>query len=319
MSVINVNTGTAGQAGSTAAELINELKTPMLAVQEFDDMLEQYVFEPVSLNNAGTVQFNRLERLGVALSPSTLTQGVAAKPEAVVINSVTITPEEYGRAVYFSSLAILTSRNDLVREMVRTLGYNVKETRDRLLYAIIDAATNTFRINDRANDNAIAVGDYVSYEEITQVQAVLDTAGAPKWPDGTYHLVLHTQQYASLQVDSNWLEATKFAFANELRRGEVKMISGVSVFKTNSNSFVKTASTTAGNSDSIRTGVLCGQGFAKVVDLKATKMHSQAPGQGSDWMERRHQLGWSGTFKGGITNQSFGRRVRGSSADAVAV
>ena len=319
MSVINVSTGTAGQAGSTAAELINELKRPMLANAEFDASLESYIFEPESLTNAKTIQWNRMERLGVGTTPAQLTEGVAPKPEPITINSVTATMEEYGRAVYFSSLSVLTARNPLVQNAIRILGYNVKEVRDRLLYAILDAATNTFRINDRANDNAIEVLDVISFEEIAEVKAVLKTAGAPVKPDGTYALVLHSTQYGNLTTDANWLAASQFAYAEDIRMGMVNMVLGVRTHETNSNSFVATASTTQGNSTKIRSGFIAGSGAAKVTDLQATQMHIQTPGQGSDWAKRRYQLGWTGVFKGAITNQTFLRRIRASSNDATAL
>lgn len=319
MSVINVSTGTSGQSGSTAAELVNELKKPMLANAEFDAVLEQFIFEPESLTNAKTIQWNRMERLPVAVTPAQLTEGVAPKPEPITINSITATMEEYGRAVYFSSLAVLSARNPLVQNAIRILGYNVKEVRDRLLYAILNAATNTFRINDRANDNAIAVGDVVSFEEIAEVKSVLKTAGAPMKPDGTYALVLHSTQYNNLSTDANWLAASQYAYAEDIRMGMVNMVLGVRTHESNSNSFTATASATAGNSSKIRSGFIAGSGAAKVTDLQATEMHIQAPGQGSDWTKRRYQLGWTGTFKGAITNQSFLRRLRASSNDATAV
>jgi len=319
MSVINVSTGTAGQAGSTAAGLVNDLKPVLLAVSEFDASTEQVIFETETITNAKTVQWNRLERMGVATTPAQLTEGVAPKPEAVTLNSVTATMEEYGRAVYFSSLAVLTTKSPLVQQQIKNLGYNLKETRDRLLYAILNAATNVSRVNDRANDNAIALGDVISFEEVQEFKSVLATAGAPKKPDGTYVLVLHTTQYGSLAVDPNWLAASQFAYADEIRQGMVNVVLGVRVHETNSNSYTATASTTSGNSSKIRSAFMAGAGAAKVTDLQATKVHMQAPGQGADWMERRYQMGWTGVFKGAITNQSFIRKIRASSNDATAV
>jgi len=316
---INVTTGSAGVAGSTAAELINMLRTPMLRVSEFDASLETFVFEPEQITNAKTIQWNRMERLGVANSPAQLTEGVAPKPVPLTINSVTATMEEYGNAVYISTFATLTARNNLVQNAVKILGYNNKEVRDRLLYAIANAATNVFRVNDRSTDNAIAVGDTISFEEISQMKAVLRGAGAPTKPDGRYHLVLHSQQYSNLETDANWLASAQFAYANEIRRGMVNEILGVVIHETNSNSFVTTASTTSGNSSAIRSAFICGAEAAKVTDLKATEMHMQAPGQGSDWTKRRVQLGWTNVFKGAIVNEAFIRKVRASSADATAV
>ena len=319
MPTINTTAGTAGQAGSTAAELINVLKTPMLLVPDFDNMLEMYLFEPIPLQGGKTIQRNRMERLGVASSPAQLTEGVAPNPRPVTINSVTATVEEYGDAVYFSSLAVLSAKNDLVREAVKILGLSLKETRDRLLYTVADAATNTFRVNDRANDNAITLGDKLSFEEISEVKGVLRTAGVPFKADGTYHLIVPSAQHQDLAVDNNWLNANQYAYPGEIRRGTVVMILGVSVFETNSNSFAATASTTTGNSSKIRSSFICGREAASVTDLEATQMHMQARGGGSDWTKRRVQMGWTGTFKSFVNNQTFLRRIRASSSDATAV
>jgi N4-gp56 family major capsid protein len=302
-----------------AAELVNQLVTPMLANAEFDASLESYIFEPSPLQNAKTIQWNRMERLGVALAPAQLTEGVAAQPVPLTINSVTATMEEYGNAVYISSLSLKASRNNLVQDAIRILGYNVKETRDRLLYAIADAATNVFRVNDRADDNATEVGDFLSFEEVSEVKSALAAAGTPKKGDGFYHLVTHSRQYSNLETDANWLAASQFAYADDIRKGRVNMILGVVVHETNSNSFAATVSTTAGNSSKIRSFFIAGAGAAKVSDLVATQMHTQAPGTGSDWQGRRAQLGWTATFKGAITNQDFIRRGRASSIDATAV
>src|SRR5512146_2996353 len=98
--VINVTTGTAGQNGSTAATLINELKGQMLTVAQFDNMLEEQLFisDPIS-ENAKTKQWNRMERLPVATTPSQLGEGQDADAVGLTINSVTATVEEYGKAV----------------------------------------------------------------------------------------------------------------------------------------------------------------------------------------------------------------------------
>ena len=295
------------------------MKAPLLAVAEFDSSLEQAIFEPEFLTNAKTVQWNRLERMGVATTPAQLTEGVAPKPEAVTLNNITATMEEYGRAVYFSSLAVLTTKSPLIQGQIKNLGFCLKETRDRLLYAIANAATNVSRVNDRANDNATAVGDFISMEEVQEFKSTLAGLGAPKKPDGAYVLVLHTTQYGNLAVDPNWLQASVFSYADEIRMGMVNYVVGVRVFETNSNSFAATASTTTGNSSKIRSGFIAGAGAAKVTDLKATEIHTQVPGAGSDWTKRRYQLGWTGVFKGAIVNQSFIRKIRASSNDATAV
>ena len=62
--VITVTSGTAGNAGSTAAELQTYFSLKLLEVAEFNTILDQWGEKhPLPSNSSKTIQFNRLEKL----------------------------------------------------------------------------------------------------------------------------------------------------------------------------------------------------------------------------------------------------------------
>lgn len=204
---------------------------------------------------------------------------------------------------------------------MQRIGTHMGDTLHQLLYNIADAATNTFRINDRANDNAIAVGDTLSYEELVQVRGELAAAGVPKWSNDNFRIVVPTHMYGALLTDPNWLALNQFRSPEDIRRGYVGTLANMDVVETDHFSFAATASTTGGNSSKIYSAFACGKGFAKKTELQQAdrKLYLKAPGQGDDILEQRFQMGWKLTMKGVLTNNSFGRRVRASGANATAV
>lgn len=321
MSQITVTSGTAGNAGSTAAELINAMAAEMLEVADYTVGPLESIFDLVPISNAKTMQWNRLERFSVEVTPTQLEEGVTPASIGISINQVTATLEQYGKVFTISELAQFTARHDVVSETMTRIGTHMGDTRHQLFYNVADAATNTFRINDRANDNAIAVGDTLSYEELVQVRGELAANGVPKFANGNYRIVVPTHMYNALLTDPNWLALNQFRSPEDIRNGYVGTLANMDVVETDHYQFRLTASTTAGNSSSIYSAFACGKGFAKATALAEAdrKLYMDPPGSGGDTLRQRFELGWKVTFKSVITNQSFGRRVRASGANATAV
>lgn len=323
MSVITTTLGAAGSAGSTAAELINQMSADMLEVATFMTAPLESLFQPQDINNAKTFQWTRLERFPVSSSPTQLEEGVTPESIGITINQVVATIEQYGKTFTISDLAQLTARHDVVRETIEKIGMHMGDTRHELLYDIADAATNTFRINDRATDDAIAIGDTLSYEELVQVRGELTSNGVPRFANNHYRIVVPTQVYGALLVDPNWLAAQnggQIGVPTDIRNGYVGMLGNMDVIESDHFSFVPTISATTGNSDSIYSCFAAGRGALGVVSLSAAdkKLYLKPPGSGTDTLEQRYELGWKMTFKGVIKNNGFLRRVRASGANAQA-
>ena len=315
MAVINVTGGSTGDVGSTAATLINALQADLLEVVKFNTVLEQ-LFDSVPLTNAKTMQWNRLERRSVATTPSQLTEGVNPNAVGLQINSITATIEEYGERYFIAELAELSAKNGIVQETMKTAAYAMAETRARLLYTVADAATSVQRVNGRANDNAIAIGDTWSFHEIAEVVSILAGNGVPRYPGDAYRMVLPSHLYYSISVDPNWGSARQFSRSADIDRGYVGQLHGADIIKVVDNSFTLTISGTTGNSDSIYSGFVAGPGFAKVTDMGGRQLFLDAPGSGDDTLRLYYKVGWKMRMKGVITNQGFGRRLRASGNNA---
>lgn len=321
MSQITVTAGTAGAQGSSAAELINAMEADMLEVAAYQTAPLESLFDPSPITDAKTMQWNRLERFEVASTPTQLEEGVTPASIGITINSVTATLEQYGKTFAISELAQFTARHDLVRETMERIGTHMGDTKHQLLYTIADAATNTFRINDRATDNAIAVGDTLSYEELTQVRGALASNGVPRFSSGNYRIVVPTNAYNTLLTDPNWLALNQFQTPGDIRRGYVGTLANMEVVESDHYQFRSTASTTSGNSSAIYTSFAAGRGALGVTMLPEAdrKLYVDPPGTGGDTLRQKFTLGWKLTFKSVIKNNAFMRRVRSSGADATAV
>lgn len=313
-----VTTGTAGALGSTAAELINQLHPEFLRVAQYKNQLEQ-LYEPYRIQNAKVMQWNRMERDSVATTPSQLTEGVNPPAVGLRINSVTATVEEYGKVYKFSRLAAMTAKHPVVQQALRTAGLAASETRARLLYNIADAATNVFRVNDRATDNALEVGDTASMNEVAQMGGTLGTAGTMEWESGRFRMVVPPFVGVSITTDNNWLSAHQFNNTDNILRGYEGTIQGADIIRTNDNSFVSTASTTSGNASKIYSSFIAGRGWAGVTDLESTRLIMKGPGSGDDDLDLLYKLGFYMCLKAVILDQDFGLRVRSAGADATAV
>lgn len=108
--VITVTGGTAGNAGSVAAELQTYFSLRLLEVAELNMVLDQFGEKvPIPSNSSKTIRFNRLEKLPVEASPTQLTEGVPPDSEPITINQFEAVAEQYGRLVRISDLAELTA------------------------------------------------------------------------------------------------------------------------------------------------------------------------------------------------------------------
>ena len=319
--VITVTTGNVGATGSIAAALINQLQQKFLDVAKFnvgalDSLLQQ---DPIT--HAKTKQWNRLEKNAVPTVPSQLEEGVTPPSLGISINKITAILEQYGDKRIISELAEFTASNPVVQGAMETEAIHMAETRHQLIYTVLDAATNTYRIAGRANDNAIQVGDTLSYEEMTKIRKSIVEDGVPRFANGNLRAVIPTATYTSLLNDADWKENNKYDRPEALRTGYVGTLGNIDIMESDSDDFVATASTTGGNSNAIHTGFVCGRGWAAVTSLDSAdkKLYMKAPGYGDDLLEQRFQIGWKLTFKSVILNQTFGLRFRASAHDAGAV
>src|SRR5689334_9842130 len=97
LDVVTVTAGTAGNAGSTAAELSTYISAKALEVAMLNTVLDQFGDkQPLPAGSSKTIRFNRLEKFSVSTSPTQLVEGVRPDANGVSINQFEATAEQYG-------------------------------------------------------------------------------------------------------------------------------------------------------------------------------------------------------------------------------
>lgn len=316
--VITVTSGTAGNAGSTAAELITYMSARLLEVAETNTILDQFGDKhPLPSNSSKTIRFVREEKLSVATSPTQLTEGLPPDAVGLTINQIEATIEQYGSVVRLSDLAEITARHNVVERTIYILGLQAAETYDQLIFNVLDAASNNYRPNAKAGDTSLNAGDLVSYQDLVELDAVLQDNAARPFEGGEYVFVCPPQVYAGLLRDPDWKASNQLKTPEKIWRGEVGMLGGFRVIRSNSPSFAATSQAGAGQASKVFSSFAMGRFAYQITDLQNLRVYVVAPGGQVDPLQQSRKIGWKFAFKSVITNQTWIRRVRAAGANSV--
>jgi N4-gp56 family major capsid protein len=316
--VLTVMTGTAGNAGSTAAELANYIDLMMLDVAELNCILPQFGQKRPLPQRSGakTIQFNRMEKLTVSTSPTQLTEGISPDAVGLTINQYTATLEQYGQLVRISDLSELTAKHPLVQEAIQRLSTWATETYDVLVYGILDAASNVYYANNRAGATTLLASDVPSYNDLVELNAILFGQGAKPFADGNYACVTSGQPYAALQRDPDYKAANQLAGAEKIWRGQIGAIGGMSVVRSNAPGFVATSQATSGFTNKIYSSFVMGMNSFQISDFQSIESVVTPPGGHGDPLKQSTKLGVKFSMKSVISNQNWIRRFRSSGNDS---
>ena len=315
--VVTVTTGTAGNAGSTAAELINFMSAQMLDVAELNTVLDQFGEKrPLPSNSSKTIQFTRLEKLAVATTPTQLVEGVRPDAQGMTINQFTATVEQYGNLYRISELAELTARHPLIQEAMKRLATWAAETYDQLIFNVLDAATNNYRPNSKAGDTSLTASDKVAYVDLVELMATLQDNGGKPFEGGGYVFACPPQVHASLLQDPDWKASHQF-MPDPIYRGEVGFLANFRVVNTNSPAFAATAQAGSGQSSKVYSSFAIAKNAYQISDLQSIEAIPTPPGGSGDELKQSFKLGVKFSCKSVITNQTWIRRVRAAGLNSV--
>jgi N4-gp56 family major capsid protein len=317
--VMTVTSGTAGNSGSTAAELITYMSSKLLDVAELVTVLDQFGDkEPLPSNSSKTIRFVREEKLTpIANNTQQLSEAVAPDAVGLTLNQFEATVEQYGTVVALSDLAELTARHAIVARSIYLLGLQAAESYDQLIFNVLDAATSTYYPNNRANDTALLGTDVIGYVDLVELGALMSEQGARPFESGDYVYVTAPQVYAALLKDPDFKAAHQLVNVENIYKGQVDSLAGLRVVRSNAPAFAAVTSSTAGQSNKIYSSFLFGRSSYQITDLQNMRIYVAAPGGQSDPLQQRRKIGWKFAFKAIITNQNWMRRVRSSGASSV--
>lgn len=316
--VVSVSSGTVGNAGNVAASLITFLNAQLLEVAELNMVLDQFGDKhPLPSNSSKTIRFVREEKLSVSASPTQLTEGIAPDAVGITLNQFEATAEQYGNVVRISDLAELTAKHPIVTRTIFMLGLQAAETYDQLVFNVLDAATNVYRPNSRANDTSLVGSDHLQYIDLIELQALMQDNGARPFDGGQYVLVVAPQISATLLKDPDFKASIQFQKPEGIWRGSIQQLGGFDIVRSNAPGFSPTAQASSGQASKVYSSFAIGRFAYQITDLQNLQMYVVAPGGQTDPLQQSRKMGWKFAFKSIITNQAWVRRVRSAGLNSV--
>jgi len=316
--VISVTSGTAGNAGNVAASLITYLAAQLLEVAELNMVLDQFGDKvPIPSNNSKTIRFVREEKFSVATTPTQLTEGIPPDATGVTLNQFEAVAEQYGFLVRISDLAELTAKHPVVQRTIYLLGLQSAETYDQLIFNVLDAATNNYRPNNRANDTSLIGSDRPTFFDLTSLMALLQDQGARPFDGGSYVFITPPQVHAAMLQDPDFKASVQLAAPDRMWRGEVQQLGGFKIVRTNAPGFAATAQAGGGQSSKVYSSFALARFAYQISDLQNLQLYVVQPGGQLDPLQQSRKLGWKFAFKSIITNQNWIRRVRSSGLNSI--
>jgi len=225
--------------------------------------------------------------------------------------------EQYGTVIRISDLAELTARHNIVERTIYVLGLQAAETYDQLIYTVLDGATNNYRPNGRTADTSLVGTDLPTYNDLIELDALLNVQGARPYEGGDYIFVTSPQPYAGLLKDPDFKAAAQLKQPEKIWNAEIGALGGFRVIRSNAPGFAATAQATSGQSSKVYSSFALGRFAYQVSDLQNLRVYVVAPGGQSDPLQQNRKIGWKFAFKALITNQNWIQRVRTSGLNSV--
>lgn len=162
--------------------------------------------------------------------------------------SISLVPSEYGKAVAVRRKALDRIGYDGVAEVIDRLSYSMTLLIEDQIASLYNAtlpltggggsAPSALYPNGHATGTIVA-GDTMTGVHIINGAAALKAANVPTWPDGYYHLYMHTNMWAELYADDDTRADLRYAAPGEaLLNGEIARLYGVKIILSN---FIKSA------------------------------------------------------------------------------
>lgn len=214
--------------------------------------------------------------------------------------------------VRISDLAELTAKHPIVQRTIYVLGLQAAETYDQLIFNVLDAASNTYRPNGKAGDTNLVASDIPGYVDLVAILALLQDQGARPFDGGDYVFITPPQVHSAMLKDPDFKSSVQLAAPDRMWRGEVQMLGGFRIVRSNAPGFSPTAQAGSGQSSKVYSSFALGRFAYQISDLQNLQVYITPPGGHTDPLHQSRLIGWKFAFKSIITNQNWLRRVRTS-------
>lgn len=214
--------------------------------------------------------------------------------------------EQYGFLTRISDLAELTAKHPIVQRTMHLLSLQAAETYDQLIFNVLNQSTQTYFPNGRTSIATVLPTDLPSYNDLTAIEAQLQTLGARGMDGGDYACVMAPNAYNALLRDPDWKASHQLNSPEKIWRGEVDTLAGIRVVRSNAPGFLPyTGNTASGSSLAVYSSFVVGRYAYQISDLQNLRVYVVAPGGQTDPLQQSRKLGWKFAFKAIITNNNW--------------
>lgn len=126
-----------------------------------------------------TMTFTRYNRLPLPFAP--LSEGVPAIAQALTIQQVIGTAQQWGGQVTITDVAEMTIFHDPFQQAKRLEGYQIAETFERNDFLTLMGGTQVNYVNSRGSRAALVAGDVLDPFTVQRTQIALQDGGAPMY------------------------------------------------------------------------------------------------------------------------------------------
>lgn len=130
-------------------------------------------------NRGTTYTASRYIRVPLPFAP--LQEGIAPPGEALALQQVSVTAQQWGDSVSITDVAQLTIKHNLFKTAIELVGLQVNETLERNTFTSLMAGSNVNYVNRKTSRANLTVNDVINPHEINVAFGILATYGVPKF------------------------------------------------------------------------------------------------------------------------------------------
>lgn len=181
----------------------------------------------IPANQGLTTEWRAWAALPLATTP--LTEGSPPSDSALSISKVTATVAQYGAWVKASDLLVHQGIDPVWAQIYGLLGENAGETLHTKLVSVLAAGT-VVRYVGQTSRTAVTATNIMTVVEIRKAMRTLAAANVDRFPDNSYHCLIHPNAAYDIMTDTAWRNPNEYRgdFAgNAISSGELGMLYGI--------------------------------------------------------------------------------------------
>jgi N4-gp56 family major capsid protein len=181
----------------------------------------------IPANEGLTTEWRSWAALALATTP--LTEGSPPSDSALSISKITATVAQYGAWVKASDLLVHQGIDPVWAQIYGLLGENAGESIHTKLVSVLAAGT-VIRYVGQTSRTAVTATNIMTVVEVRKAMRTLAAANATRFPDNSYHALIHPNVAYDIMTDTAWRNPGEYRgdFAgNSIAAGELGMLYGV--------------------------------------------------------------------------------------------